>query len=265
MRTSEATSLSAGPPTGRHQRKLRNYLLDAHFQLKYAGYLVGIALVLGVSLGAILWRTSDAVISQSRESVAVGKQVVERGRDLVKESRKVNAVVQMNIVRDPAYADNPALLSAFQSDAKDNDEKLNGQQSQLEEQERRLQEQSGKLADQHRHIGTALVVVLTLLVVFIGLAGIVVTHRIAGPIYKMRKQLRDLRRGNYEVPAPLRKGDELVDFFEEFRRMVGELRRRQEEEIAMLDRAILNLRDKTTDDELDELRGLRTHMQGSLD
>jgi hypothetical protein len=261
----ESTSLSAGPPTGRHQRKLRNYLLDAHFQLKYAGYLVGIAVILGSSLGIILWRTSDAVITQSRESVAVGKQVVERGRDLVKESKKVNAVVQMNIVRDPAYADNPALLSAFQADAKDNDEKLNGQQTRLEEQERRLQEQSGKLEDQHRRIGTALVVVLTLLVVFIGLAGIVVTHRVAGPIYKMKKQLRDLRRGNYEVPLPLRKGDELVDFFEEFRKMVGELRRRQEEEIAMLDRAILNLREKTTDDELGELRGLRSHMQGSLD
>jgi methyl-accepting chemotaxis protein len=259
------SSLSAGPPTGRHQRKLRNYLLDSHFQLKYAGFLVGIALVLSASLGLILWRTSYAVISQSRESVLVGEQVVERGRDLVKESKKVNAVVQMNIVRDPAYADNPGLLAAFQSDAKENDDKLNGQQTGLEDQEQRLKEQSSKLEEQHRSIGTALVVVLALLVIGVGLAGIVVTHRVAGPIYKMKKQLRDLRRGNYEVPAPLRKGDELVDFFEEFRKMVGELRRRQEEEIALLDRAILNLRDKTSEGELSELTSLRTHMRGSLD
>lgn len=259
------TSISAGPPTGRHQRKLRNYLLDPHFQLKYAGYLVGIAFVLSSSLGLFLWRTSDAVIAQSRESVAVGEQVVDRGRDLVKESKKVNAVVQMNIVRDPAYADNPALLSAFQSDAKENDDKLNGQQTRLEEQERRLKEQSDKLATQQRNIGRALVVILTLLVIGVGLAGIVVTHKIAGPIYKMKKQLRDLRKGNYDVPAPLRKGDELVDFFEEFRRMVGELRRRQEEEISMLDRAILNLREKTSESELTELNNLRTHMRGSLD
>jgi hypothetical protein len=260
-----STSLSAGPPTGKHQRKLRNYLLDAHFQLKYAGFLVFIAFVLSASLGLILWRTSDAVIAQSRESVSVGEQVVERGRDLVKESKKVNAVVQMNIVRDPAYADNPALLAAFQSDARDNDDKMNSQQMQLEEQERRLKDQSVKLQGQQRSIGRALVVVLALLVVGVGLAGIVVTHRVAGPIYKMKKQLRDLRKGNYEVPAPLRKGDELVDFFEEFRRMVGELRRRQEEEIALLDRAILNLREKTTEDELGELNSLRTHMRGSLD
>lgn len=259
------TSISAGPPTGRHQRKLRNYLLDPHFQLKYAGYLVAIAFVLSSSLGLFLWRTSDAVIAQSRESVSVGEQVVDRGRDLVKESKKVNAVVQMNIVRDPAYADNPALLSAFQSDAKENDDKLNSQQTRLEEQERRLKEQSDKLATQQRNIGRALVVILTLLVIGVGLAGIVVTHKIAGPIYKMKKQLRDLRKGNYDVPAPLRKGDELVDFFEEFRRMVGELRRRQEEEISMLDRAILNLREKTSESELIELNNLRTHMRGSLD
>ena len=265
MPISEMTSISAGPPTGRHQRKLRNYLLDPHFQLKYAGYLVGIAFVLSSSLGLFLWRTSDAVIAQSRESVVVGEQVVERGRDLVKESKKVNAVVQMNIVRDPAYADNPALLSAFQSDAKENDDKLNSQQTRLEDQERRLKEQSDKLATQQRSIGRALVVILTLLVIGVGLAGIVVTHRVAGPIYKMKKQLRDLRKGNYDVPAPLRKGDELVDFFEEFRRMVGELRRRQEEEISMLDRAILNLREKTSEAELTVLNNLRTHMRGSLE
>jgi hypothetical protein len=260
----EATSLAPGP-TGRHQRKFRNYILDAHFQLKYAGYLVGIAFVLSAFLGLILWRTSDAVIAGSRESVAVGQQVVERGRDLVKESKKVNAVVQMNIVRDPAYADNPALLAAFQSDAKDNDDKLNGQQNGLEEQAARLKSQSGKIEQQQRSMGTVLVVVLALLVVGVGFAGIIVTHRVAGPIYKMRRQLRELGDGNYKVPYPLRKGDELVDFFEEFRTMVKQLRHRQEKEIQQLDRAILNLQEKAGDAELTELKDLRAHMQAALD
>lgn len=260
----EATSIAANP-TGRHQRRLRNYLLDAHFQLKYAGFLVGIAFVLSASLGIILWRTSDAVIAQSRESVTVGEQVVERGRDVVKESKKVNAVVQMNIVRDPAYSDNPALLAAFQSDAKTNDDRLNLQQSGLEEQANRLKEQSGKLEQQQRAIGTALIVVLALLVIGVGLAGIVVTHRVAGPIHKMKRQLRELGEGNYKVPYPLRKGDELIDFFEAFRSMVQRLRERQEQEIQLLDRAILNLKEKTSDEELRELSSLRTNMQNSLE
>lgn len=260
---SQATTASA--QGGRHQRKLRNYLLDAHFQLKYSGYLVGITLTLSLLLGLILWRTSDAVIAQSRESVSVGQQVVERGRQVVAESKKVNAVVQMNIVRDPAYADNPALLAAFQSDAKENDDRLNAQQAGLEDQARRLKEQSDKLAEHQRKIGTALIGVLAFLVVAVGLAGIVVTHKVAGPIFKMKKQLRALRDGDYKVPYPLRKGDELVDFFEEFRSMVTALRKRQEEEIALLDRAIGNLEPKTPGNELAELRSLRAEMQASLD
>lgn len=252
-------------PSGRHQRKLRNYLLDAHFQLKYAAYLVVIAFVLSVSLGFILWRTSDAVIAQSRESVAVGAQVVERGRQVVEESKKVNAVVQMNIVRDPAYGDNPALLQAFQADAKDNDDRLSAQQQGLEEQSRRLKEQSAKLETQQRTTGTALLVILALLVVGVGLAGIVVTHRVAGPIYKMKKQLQSLGDGNFQIPFPLRKGDELVDFFEAFRTMVKKLRKRQEDEIALLDRAIGNLRSKANEEDLKELVALRREMQSSLD
>ena len=35
---------AAMPATGRHQRRVKNYLLDAHFQLKYTGYLLGIAI-----------------------------------------------------------------------------------------------------------------------------------------------------------------------------------------------------------------------------
>jgi len=260
----EATTASMAPG-GRHQRKLRNYVLDAHFQLKYAGYLVAIAFVLSVSLGFILWRTSDAVIAESRESVSVGGQVVERGRQVVEESKKVNAVVQMNIVRDPAYGDNPALLAAFQADAKDNDDRLNAQQQGLEDQSQRLKEQSAKLETQQRTIGMALLVILALLVVGVGLAGIVVTHRVAGPIYKMKKQLQSLGDGNFQIPFPLRKGDELVDFFESFRTMVKKLRKRQEDEIALLDRAITNLKSKATEDDLKELMSLRQEMQSSLD
>ena len=47
--------------------------------------------------------------------------------------------------------------------------------------------------------------------------------------------------------------------------MVRKLRKRQEEEIQLLDRAILNLKDKTSDEELTELRNLRTQMQNSLE
>src|SRR5688572_8724986 len=119
-----AEAATAAPAaSGRHQRRLKNYLLDSHFQLKYSSYLVLIAVILSASLGFILWRTSLAVIDQSLEAVDQGEQVVNLGREVVKESQKVSAVVQMNIVKDPVYADNPALIEAFKTDAAVQDER----------------------------------------------------------------------------------------------------------------------------------------------
>jgi hypothetical protein len=85
-----ATAPLAG---GRHQRRLRNYLLDSHFQLKYSAYLVLIAIAISACLGIFLWRTSREVLAQSHKAVEQGEQVVARGREVVSESQKVSAVV----------------------------------------------------------------------------------------------------------------------------------------------------------------------------
>jgi hypothetical protein len=269
-----------GPaPSGRHQRRLRNYILDARFQLKYSGFLVLVTLLLSVALGLILWQTSGEVVNQSQEavrvaegSVGVGEQVVARGREVVEESQKVSAVVRMNIVKDPAYGDNPALLSAFQEDADLQDKRLASQQKQLEDQSNELKRQSQQLKTQaalieqkQQSIFAVLFIALTALVLGVGIVGIIVTHKIAGPIFKMKRQIRELGEGSLKVPSPLRKGDELVDFFEAFRSAVMSLRANQEREIAMLDRAIENLRPKATAADLADLEELRIEMQSALE
>ncbi len=235
--------------SGRHQRRLKNYLLDARFQMKYTSYLVGIAMVLSVSLGIILWRTSEAVIVQSESTVAQGSRLVE-------ESKKVSAVVEANISEQ--YADNPALLEVFKDEAKTRDGSLETQQADLEVQAQNLKKQ-------RRNISIALIGVLTLLVVCIGIAGILVTHKIAGPIYKMKRHLKEVTDGSYQVPRGLRKGDELVDFFEQFREMVMQLRERQEREIALLDGAIGRLEGKVDEADLEPVRAVRKEMKDALD
>ena len=188
----EAATVSVTP--GRHQRRLRNYLLDSHFQLKYSGYLVVIAVALSVSLGLILWRTSLAVIEQSHEAVDQGEQVVSLGREVVKESQKVSAVVQMNIVKDPVYADNPALAEAFKIDAAVQDERLREQQDAARGAGGSAAQTVAEPGARQRTMFTTLLAVLTLLVVLIGFAGIVVTHKVAGPIYKMKRQIKAVAR-----------------------------------------------------------------------
>ncbi|MEB2312053.1 MAG: HAMP domain-containing protein [Sorangiineae bacterium] len=255
----------AAPADGRRQRRLRNYLLDSRFQLKYAGYMVGIALVLSVALGLILWRTSQAVIAQSHQAVNQGEQVVARGREVVEESRKVSAVVQMNIVKDPVYSDNPALLEAFKTDAKTQDDRLKKQQEALETQATALKQQSAALAERQRTMFISLFAILALLVFGVGVAGIVITHKVAGPIFKMKRQIGDVAEGRLKIPSKLRKGDELVDFFEAFEAMVISLRTRQEGEIGKLELALGKLEGKADDDVQAPLHALLRDMKAALD
>jgi nitrogen fixation/metabolism regulation signal transduction histidine kinase len=252
-------------PAGRGQRRFRNYLLDRHFQLKYSGFLVGIALLLSVCLGLVLWRTSQAVIAQSRRAVQQGEQVVARSREVVDESRKVSLVVQMNIVRDPVYSDNPALLEAFKADSERQDQRFVAQQRSLEGQAQELKRQSLGIERQQRTMLITLCAALALLVIAIGFAGIVVTHRVAGPIHKMRRQIREVGEGTLRLPTPLRKGDELVDFFEAFDKMVRNLRARQEAEIEKIDGVLTSLEPRVPGEDLESLRRLRTEMQRTLE
>jgi nitrogen fixation/metabolism regulation signal transduction histidine kinase len=256
---------SAPPATGRHQRRLRNYLLDSHFQLKYTGYLVGIALLFSVSLGLLIWRTSVAVIAQSQQAMHQGEQVVERGRQVVAESQKVSEVVKMNIIKDPDYSDNPALLDAFKADSDKQDERLAAQQKALVSQAKALRDQAAALTDKQHAMLYTLVGALSLMVVLIGFAGILVTHKVAGPIFKMKRQISDVGKGRLQIPGKLRKGDELVHFFETFETMVRNLRRRQEVEIEKLERAITTLEPKAEPGELEPLYQLREEMKAALD
>jgi hypothetical protein len=242
---------AAKPNPGRHQRRLRNYLLDGRFQLKYAGYFVAIAVVLSVALGLILWQTSQELLRQS-------EQVVERGQAVVQEGRKVSDVVRMNIVQDPIYGDDPALKEAFEEGDKKYTEKLVTQQTQLEEQSRQL-------TAQHSAAALVLIIALVLFVVFVALAGIVVTHKVAGPIFKMKRQIQAVTDGHMQLPSKLRKGDELVDFFNAFYHMVEALRGRQEREIELLEEAIAKLEEKADVEELKPVYEVRDEMKAALD
>jgi nitrogen fixation/metabolism regulation signal transduction histidine kinase len=246
----EQISTSA-PPGARHKRHLRNYLLDPSFQLKYANFVAAIALVLSGALGYLLWQTSSEMVDQSRKAVALGKDVIE-------ESLKVSEVVRMNIVKDPIYSDNPVLKDAFEADAQEQDEKLRRGQAELHD-------QAVLLETQNTRYSRLLIAALGILVVALWLAGIVITHRVAGPVYKMKRQIRDLQKGNFKVPSPLRKGDELKSFFDAFNDMVESLRARQRGEIERIDSTLEALGKDVPDEKLNSLRALRAEMAASLE
>lgn len=233
---------------GRHQRHLRNYLLDPKFQLKYANWAAAIVLVLSVGLGALLWRTSGEMLEQSSAAVALGEEMLA-------ESRKVTEVVSMSIARDPVYGSNPALKAAFEGDA------LAQSQAHQEKQERlRLQAQA--LRAQSETFSRILVAALAGLVLVLWFGAIVLTHKIAGPVYKMRRQLRVFAKGDWSRPSPLRKGDELRSFFAAFESLVDSLRSERRTQLAMIEDAMVDV--PTTSPAYGRLKALREAMTKSL-
>src|ERR1051325_6148767 len=81
-----------------------------------------------------------------------------------------------------------------------------------------------------------------ILVLSIGGVGILLTHKVAGPLYKISSffgRIRDNRLG--PAPAKLRKGDELQDFYSTFREMHNAIRGRVEEDVRVLENALAAL------------------------
>lgn len=87
--------------------------------------------------------------------------------------------------------------------------------------------------------------ILSVLAVFVavslGLYGILLTHRVAGPIRVLGHYMTVFARGRYPIFRPLRKSDELKFLFEEFQRAVEALRAKELEEIDVFEKALNSL------------------------
>ncbi|MGH7285982.1 MAG: hypothetical protein ACRELY_31060 [Polyangiaceae bacterium] len=233
------TSAPTAPPaekTGRHQRSMKNYLIDSRFQLKYTSFIILIALAISSVLGSFLYDTSRDVVAESQQ--------------VVNESKKVSDIVKMNIKEQ--YADTPELGDAFAQSAAGTDNQI--------------AEQQQSLIRHQRTMLTALVGGLTLMVILIGLLGIYFTHKVAGPIYKMKLLLKQVGDGKLTFRGGLRKGDELQSFFESFATMVEQLKSRQAKEIELLEGAIANAKAAgASDDMMKNVVTVRDEMKRALD
>lgn len=199
---------SVRPPAGAAQRRLRNYLLDSRFQLKYTGMVVGVTLVVASLLGAVAYSES-------------------KGQT---EALQIQLAVQPDL--DPQVA---AHLDAF-----------------------------GKQRDRQMLLG--ILGGILLLTLALGATGIVITHKLVGPAYRMRRLLGTVASGHLKVEGALRKGDELQDVFNAFNDMVSTLRSRQGEEIAQLDAALAKAKAHGVPAaDLEPFQALRDRMQSQLD
>lgn len=93
---------------------------------------------------------------------------------------------------------------------------------------------------------------LVLLVVVMGLAltfwGLIVTHRVAGPVFVVARHLQTLKDGHYPDVRPLRQRDEMGDFFQTFDDTVKLLKGRDEAALALIKETIALIQTKSEND-----------------
>lgn len=210
----------SAPP--KYKRSIKNYLLDARFQLTWVGRIIVVALAISGLMGFFLYQTSHEVTEQSHK-------VIAQGEALLTESQRNSDLVKLQIKHQ--YADAPELAATFNKSAEELD-------AELQQKHAALEAQAATTRAQQETMMLTLIVGLTLLVVLVGLLGIYFTHKVVGPIYKMKMLLRQVGDGKLNFEGKLRKGDELQDFFEVFLGMVEKLKARQASEVEELEAAM---------------------------
>lgn len=212
---SEAKPTPAGG--GRQDRKLKNFLLDARFQLKFAGYFVAVTLVVTGLLGAYLVRTTDSLFSQMSSAVEARSKAAETSREL--GTCTLNNELTANM-------DDPEFMSKLAEKSKAIDAAFEAERA-------AVQAQSESLQQQQRITLYALLGVLLLFIGLIAATAIVITHRIVGPLFRIKRMAREVGSGMVRPPTyGLRPSDELHDVFDVFAEMVKQLRGRTEADLA---------------------------------
>jgi hypothetical protein len=81
-----------------------------------------------------------------------------------------------------------------------------------------------------------------LLAAALGLLGVVITHRVAGPVFVMGHYLSVLAQGRFPRMRTLRRSDELRAFFRVFIEAVEAMKRREGQHVAVLEDALARMR-----------------------
>lgn len=241
-----APAVAAGPP----KRKLRNFLLDARFQLKFTSYIVLLTVIVAALMGVFLWRTTDTLFRETEIAVEARSKAAEKSKEL-SNATLANEIIQH--MEDPA----------FEAQLK---EKAAAIDRAYEAEKNAIIAAREKLVQQQKTTLVALVGGFIAFVIFIALASIVTTHKIVGPLFRVKRMVQEVAAGKLRVPTyGLRPGDELKDLFEAFASMVKALRDREEDDLRRVQRA-LSLASQGGNDELvRELQTLEVRLKAKLE
>lgn len=156
----------------------KRYLISSSFQLRYTFFIIALLLTVMVVTGMAFYIGMVGSAIESFSGYRVSKEL-ESANDLV--SREGGQYAKQNY--DFLKMFREAML-------------LSGRQKQM-------------IYDAMKDINKKLIPKLLLLSVAIIIFGILISHRVAGPMYRIEQSAEAIRRGNLRVNFSIRKSDEM--------------------------------------------------------
>lgn len=216
--------MSSPAPT--RTRRIRNFLIEPGFQIKYAAWVALLSMLLAAVTGFFLWRSQRALVAEAELAVDARSKAAVASRELGQ------TVLSSELLK---RFDDPGFAAQLQTESKKIDARYDDERAQIVAQQENLRRWQQK-------------VLITLLLAFValivlGVVGtIILTHRIVGPVFRLKRMVKDVGEGNLEPPPyGLRPGDEFKDLFELFASMVATLRSDQERLAARAHEAVTAL------------------------
>ncbi|MCE9667352.1 signal protein [Myxococcus stipitatus] len=240
------TTAHAAPP----KRRWRNFLLDTSFQLKLTAYIVGVTVVLSALLGVFLMRSAQALMRETATAVEARSRAAEVSRELSGATLSNELLARM---------DDPAFEATFREKARTIDATYDAERA-------AIVAQRAELEWRQRVTWWVLGIGLAGFIAVVALGTIVVTHRVAGPLLRIRRMVGDVQAGKLTPPPyGLRDGDELRDLFDATRAMMQGLREQGEDDARVLARALESAeRAGLSGESLAELRALEARFRARL-
>ena len=226
-------------------RRKNSYLLDPRFQLKWTGYLVVVVVLVMTALGLVIARTAGRASDTAVLAVLQAEKAFEESRsNNILAKRTVQLAGGENAVLEAVM--NESLAEVDAESAK-NLASVRGRQTDI--------------ARDRKNLQLLLLVAGVALVALLAFMGVIITHRIVGPVHNMKRLLRRVSTGRLVIEERLRRGDELEDLFDTFLQMTYSLRAQQNARLATLDTALRRAETSATPLEvIDGLRALRAQL-----
>lgn len=229
------------PKNRKYKRSWKNLLLDAKYQLSFTLLMVGLCAVVMVLLGRQVMDAADKATTVSVDNV-VGAMMVacQDPAELAQGTASTVVVEDEPLEAAPdAPAPTPAaggpgervielgestMRSVVSPEARARYERCRAEHTATID----------RLEAGHTRILWVLVGSGALLCLGLFVYGIKMTHRVAGPLHKVSMYFAKMRDGRYDELYELRKGDQLVAFYEHFKEAHEGMRNVEERDAQVL-------------------------------